>query len=292
MHAFPGMIRDRARRHPVACFLLVTCAVSWGAWLPYAAAGRHVTIGLSAPYLLGLIGPLVGAFVTTALVGGRPGLRELLARMVRVRTGGPWWIVALGAPILVAGASYVLATAYSVMLLAPVNLPTWGELGAFNGFPITNALALWAMLVVVNGFGEETGWRGFLLPELQRRWSPLAAGALVGVCWALWHAPAFLVSETYRLMPAAMLPVFFVGIVAGSVFLTWLYNRGRQSIALVAVCHGTFSLLTGSLAGRGLLAAAETAAVIVFAAALLVQELRATHRERTGRLARHGMAPG
>ena len=123
------MIVERARRHPIACFVVITYAVTWTAWLSLAATGHTVTVGFSAPYLLGLLGPLVGAFATTAIVTGRSGIRELLARMIRVRTGGPWWLIALGLPIVVAGASYVMVAAYSVMLLAPVDLPTWWTLG-------------------------------------------------------------------------------------------------------------------------------------------------------------------
>lgn len=177
------MIRDRVRRHPVICFLAVTYAVTWIPWLSVAASGHEVTRGLSMPYLVGLLGPLVGALATTAIASGRSGVRDLLGRMIRVRVGGPWWLVAVGAPLMVAGASYVVAVTYSIFLLAPTDLPTWSELGVFNGFPITNAMILWVMLVAVNGFGEETGWRGFLLPQLQRRWSPLVASVIVGVVW-------------------------------------------------------------------------------------------------------------
>lgn len=55
-----------------------------------------------------------------------------------------------------------------------------------------------AQLVVV-GFGyalffgggvsEEPGWRGFLLPRSQDRFSPLVASLMVWFPWALWHAP-------------------------------------------------------------------------------------------------------
>jgi membrane protease YdiL (CAAX protease family) len=118
----------------------------------------------------------------------------------------------------------------------------------------------------------------------------MTAGLVVGVFWALWHIPALFVVDTYRSMPVAMLPMFFVGILAGSVFLAWLYNRGRRSIALVAVWHGTFNLMTGTIAARGALAAVESTAVMVIAGALIVRELRAPHRH--DRPARHAIAAG
>jgi len=85
--------------------------------------------------------------------------------------------------------------------------------------------------------------------------------------------------------------MFFVGIVSGSVVLAWLYNRGRSSILLVAVCHGTYNWLSGSVGARGMLAAIESTAVMGIAAIVLIQELRAIRRERRGQAATHVMAP-
>lgn len=264
------------RRHRVAWFLAVTFAVTWGAWIPLAFAHRVVTVGLTPPYLLGLVGPLIGAVVATAICDGRQGLRDLLARMVRARVAPRWWAIALGLPIAVAIASYVIVTGYSIFLLAPVSLPRTDTLGQFNGFPMSNAVGMFVMLVVINGFGEETGWRGYLLPELQRDHAPLTSSLVVAGVWALWHVPAFFMTETYRQMPPALIPLFLLGLACGSVFLGWLYNHARNSILVVAVWHGTYNLLTGSLGARGGLAAVETMVVIAIAIGLVIQELR-TH---------------
>jgi CAAX protease family protein len=253
----------RIRRHPIVCFVVVTYAVTWSLWIPLAL-GNRVTVGSSPAFVLGLFGPMIGAFVTTAIVSGRRGVRDLFARMVRFRAGR-WWLIALALPVAI-GAGAVMA----MWMVAPGELPAWRELGQFNGFPVVNAVALWAMLIA-SGYGEETGWRGFLLPQL-RGHAPLRAGLVVGVFWALWHVPAFFVVDTYRSMPIAMLPMFFLGILSGSVFLTWLYNRGRRSIALVAVWHGTYNLLSGTVAARGALAAAESTAVMIIAGVLLIRE--------------------
>jgi uncharacterized protein len=259
------------RRHRVACYLGVTFAVTWGAWLGLAAMGRTVTAGFSPLYMIGLVGPLLGAVVTTAIVGGRRGVRDLAAQMLRVRVGMRWWGVAAGLPLVIAATTYIVLTAYSMFMFAPVALPTTATLGQLTGFPITHPIVLAGLLIAINGFGEETGWRGFLLPALQRRWSPLVASLIVAVIWAAWHAPAFLINANYRAMPVAMLPMFFAGLVCGSLFLTWLYNRGSGSIALVAVWHGLFNLMTGTVGAGGALAAVESTAVMAIAIGLLVR---------------------
>jgi membrane protease YdiL (CAAX protease family) len=284
-------MRDVFARHRIALFLVVTYTVTWGAWGALAIVGHRVGPGFEPLYVLGLFGPMIGAVVTTVIADGRDGLRDLGARMIRIRTGLRWWLVGLGLPLAVYAATYVVLAGYSVFLFAPVRLPTAATLGQFNGFPVTNAAALLVMLVFVNGFGEETGWRGFLLPALQRRRSPLVASLLVVACWAPWHVPAFLVADTFRTMPVAMIPMWLLGLVAGSIFLTWLYNRGNRSIALVAAFHGTFNLLSGTVGVRGAIAAVESTAVMIAAAILVIRELRATRQDRSGHISHHVMAP-
>ncbi len=274
-------MRALVRRHRIASFLAVTYAISWAAWLGLASAHRVIGPGLSPGYLLGLVGPLVGAVAITAIADGRRGLRDLGARMIRVRVGVRFWAIALGVPVAIYAATYVVLAAYSMFLLAPVTLPTWASVGQLDGFPMVNAAALLVLVLVINGFGEETGWRGFLLPELQRRHSPLAAALLVTAAWAPWHVPAFLINETYRHMPVAMIPMFFLGLVAGSIFLTWLYNRGRCSIALVAGFHAMFNLTSASVGARGPIATMESTAIMMLAAALVARAFRGEHAVRT-----------
>ncbi|WP_425557947.1 CPBP family intramembrane glutamic endopeptidase [Kitasatospora paracochleata] len=105
----------------------------------------------------------------------------------------------------------------------------------FSGVP--SRWGLWgvaAALLVVDGLGEETGWRGFALPALQRRHSPLVATLLLTVAWAGWHAPMFVVVDTYHSIAGPLLVGWFIGLFCGAVVLTWLYNRSG-SILLVAI---------------------------------------------------------
>jgi membrane protease YdiL (CAAX protease family) len=126
--------------------------------------------------------------------------------------------------------------------------------------------------------GEETGWRGYALPRLQQRHSPLVATVVLAAIWVLWHAPLFLLVDTYRSFTLAMLAAWIFGLCCGAVVLSWLYNRSGGSILLVAVWHATYNVVSGTDAATGLLAATTTTLVAALAIALVVLEVRAARR--------------
>ena len=45
---------------------------------------------------------------------------------------------------------------------------------------------------------EEMGWRGVGYDRLQRQMTPLAASLLLGIAWATWHIPLFLIDGTFQ----------------------------------------------------------------------------------------------
>jgi membrane protease YdiL (CAAX protease family) len=84
---------------------------------------------------------------------------------------------------------------------------------------------------VVIGFGEEIGWRGWLLPSLAQRRTFGTAAGITGFVWAIWHAPVFLSGPTVALS-------YLLLIASLTVVLAWLWKRSGGSIALVAIAHG------------------------------------------------------
>jgi membrane protease YdiL (CAAX protease family) len=213
----PGWIR----RHPLAAFLLVCFGLTWAALIPAVAASRG-WLPLSIPTWLVLPlagwGPGLAAF-SVAVATGRGG--ELLARITRWRLGLGWYAVALLGP----GVLYAAAVALNALLG-----------GTLSRLPALSPTLL-VGLVLVLGFDlltheEEIGWRGFLLPCLLERYSPLEASLVVGIVSAAWHLPYFL----WLAHPLASTPLaaFAFFTLAGSVILTWLY-RGAGGSAVPAI---------------------------------------------------------
>lgn len=68
----------------------------------------------------------------------------------------------------------------------------------------------------------------------------------------------------------AFVPMILLGMLSGTIFLTWLYNSTSGSLLIVILWHGTYNFITASRAGEGLIAAIVTAFVMVWAVVVVV----------------------
>ena len=112
-------------------------------------------------------------------------------------------------------------------------------------FWISLALGLIAGVTVnaVAAFGEELGWRGLLLRELE----PLGlwrCSALIGLIWGFWHAPLILHGHNYPEHPWAGVFLMTAMTVLLSPLLSYLTIRANSVLAS-SVFHGTFNATAG-----------------------------------------------
>lgn len=107
----------------------------------------------------------------------------------------------------------------------------------------------YALLVIVEfgysffvggGVSEEPGWRGFLLPRLQDRFSPLVASLLVWFPWALWHAPLDFAGYAGSTLAAYLRTRVFI-LIPLCIIITWVYNRCGKTILSAALFHSAFN---------------------------------------------------
>ena len=247
-----------------------------GALATVDAQRTVIDFGSAVPlYVAGLVGPALAASSVTAATEGRSGLRDLLARTVRWRVGRRWYAIAVGVPLALG----VLAVLITVAFGAP-----WPDLAGFGviaGLPATSAVVIVRYAVVVNGLGEEIGWRGFALPALQRSLSPLTAVVVLSLVWAGWHLPLLPLLTSFRVISGpALLPLFWFGMFTLTVVLAWIYNRSGGSILMAALFHGLYNVIAGTAAALGGLNTIFTVFLMVWATALVVLDVRA---RRAGR---------
>jgi len=96
------------------------------------------------------------------------------------------------------------------------------------------------VFLLLEAAGEEIGWRGYALPTLQTDLSGLNSALIIGVVWAIWHLPLFLIAG----LPQASLPFapFLVWIVSQSIIFAWVYNSTEGSLLFAIVFHTAINL--------------------------------------------------
>jgi uncharacterized protein len=216
-----GTMRDFPRLHPLVLYFVLACALAWGC----IAVGFIDQFHFWVP-ILGAFAPGVAAIVVTGLNSGESGVRALLGKLGRWRVGVGWYVVTLGLPFaedaLAAGVATVLGR-FSAARLPPV-------------FPILPAM--W--VVFLFAAGEELGWRGFALPHLRTRRSPIVASLIVGTLHALWHWPVLLLPHQY-LSGVPVLP-WSVFVLSDAIIFTWIITNTGGSVLMCALYHGCTNL--------------------------------------------------
>lgn len=179
---------------------------------------------------IGLFGAIAAAIVCGFIFASAAQSRSsTLHSIVRWRAPLRWWWIAafLMAALLLVSFGIALATGEELPESVRAGLP-WG---AWLGFVVRSAL--FTLLVV--GIGEETGWRGWMLPELLKRYTPLKSSILVGLVWGMWHLPLFIVGA-YPGPADAVVEYLFIGPML-SILLTWMFNRTGGNLLLAIVFH-------------------------------------------------------
>jgi hypothetical protein len=115
---------------------------------------------------------------------------------------------------------------YLVINLVLVGLGQKLELGSLAGLAPAY-IGTFLLVATVGGGMEEPGWRGFALPRMEARYSPLVSTLVVGLAWGIWHVPLY--------GPAG----FIVPLIL-AFYYTWLYNRTGR-VLLCLLLHASFT---------------------------------------------------
>jgi membrane protease YdiL (CAAX protease family) len=216
-------IRAAIHRHEVIAFVVLTLTFSWGWWIlvPQLVGADGLSRGLVIP---GAFGPVIAAGIVVRLSGG--SLRAWASQALRWRVPPRWYLAAIGIPI-----GIILVGVGGALLVAggPVE---------FSVVPqrLTLFVATFLVATLIGGGQEEFGWRGFALPRLQDSYSALTASLAIGVVWAVWHLPVFMLGAPRNQSGNFLL--YTVLVIGLSILLTWQYNSTGGSVLLAMFLHG------------------------------------------------------
>ncbi len=230
----------------IVIFLVLAFGIAWLTGLVIYVNGglvnsRKVGPGLPLAFILlafpYMWAPAIAHILTRLLT--REGWKDVGLRL-HFRQGWPYWLMGWVVPGLLTiiggvvyyllfprffdptleGVRQALSRATVLGRLSPWTFVAAQAIGAIIISPIANAIGT---------FGEEFGWRAYLLPKLMALgWK--RAVLLLGVIWGVWHWPVIFMGYEYGFKypgyPWAG-PLLFIWIVfCFGTFLAWITLRG------------------------------------------------------------------
>jgi membrane protease YdiL (CAAX protease family) len=184
-----------------------------------------------------LLPSAISAWIISGAFSRDSGIRTLLRTLVAPPDWRWCFIALLSLPAFLM-ITVVLGYALGLPVINPVPGVPIGALTALIAVRFFHYLLFTAVF-------EEPGWRGFLLPRLQRRFSPLMATILVWLPWAVWHLPLDF-SRPGGWSLAAILQLRGPTLLVVSILITGLYNRSRGALLSPVLFHagmGSFPFL-------------------------------------------------
>ncbi len=207
--------------------------------------GRGAEAFLYAVCVLGLAVATVNYRVLPPLFPLTPTITAVIVLLIsRGLDRGAWvdlgftvlgirtWLVACTIPLLALGGGLVAA---QVLGLTTPSLPE-----GISGLEFVVVSLALIELSSIAAFGEELGWRGFLVPRLAGL-GRVGAGLASGALWAAWHIPLYGVNPN---MAAFTLAVIAIGFIANEL------RAATGSTWPAAILHGAHNAggtITGTL---------------------------------------------
>jgi membrane protease YdiL (CAAX protease family) len=233
--------RSIVSEHPLASYFVLAFLISWAFALPLLLSTVGAIPTKVSPYLHSAVlsGPLLSAVIVTAITKGRHGVNSLLSKLVDFRIGLAWLFTAILSPVI------ILVLALLLLSLSGADMPDLALLGRSSSLPGLGVAATVAVMLIA-AIEEEVGWRGFALPRLQASRSAFASTILLSLIWFAWHLPMFWYRPTFASPTPFMFVGVFLGLLAGAIILTWLFNSTAGSLPAVILWHGIWSSIAAS----------------------------------------------
>jgi membrane protease YdiL (CAAX protease family) len=178
-----------------------------------------------------VIGPTLAAFVMTAITKGKPGVKALWRRFWNRNLSLKWLLIAL---LGFEGLRLVTNLAVRTIEGRPYPIVDTSN-------PFWMNIPLFLATFISSGMGEEFGWRGYVLPRLQAKWNALTSSIVLGLLWAAWHIPAFMIpniSPLYQRNFLEWLPMALLF----TVICTWIFNNTEGSVLAAAIFHASLNI--------------------------------------------------
>ena len=238
-------------------FIVLTCVVSWAIagiaiWLGvHEAQGLTYTIFGAAYMWL----PAICAIILQLIHKEKP------FRNLNISFKLNWWFLvagivpivysfmALGISLLFPNVSFSV-TFEGLLSMLPAEQAELAQQQLSQYSPavyllLTVVSAIFAGYTInaIFAFGEEFGWRGYLLRALKNK-KLLPVSLIIGVVWGLWHFPLILIGHNYPQHPVAGVGMMMIFCILLSPMMIYIVIKSK-SVITAAILHGSNNAIAG-----------------------------------------------
>ena len=227
-------------------YIALSYGLIWAAGLAFYLSGTMVaSFSGAAPWLVSLCMfiPLVATLIC------QKSSKEPLLRGIGIRWKvNRWWFLGWFTFPVIALLTLLFTHWISGIDTHSEIMQALGETLPFGPVGATAITLLSGMLAgaTINGlfaFGEEVGWRGYLLKQFEGR-SFLGTAVVIGIIWGLWHAPLILMGHNYPQHPQWGVLMMVVVCILMS-FIIQYFRVKSGSVIVAAIMHGTCNGVAG-----------------------------------------------
>ena len=114
-----------------------------------------------------------------------------------------------------------------------------GETAPDPLFPVFAAPILLVLFFIFALF-EEVSWMGYAFGPMENRWHALKASLILGLIWAIWHLPLYILAGQEPLWIAGQ----FISLIAIRILIVWIFNNTQKSVFAAILFHAVYNVCT------------------------------------------------
>ncbi|MHA2393134.1 MAG: CPBP family glutamic-type intramembrane protease [Promethearchaeota archaeon] len=223
---------DIKLRRSLLSFFGLVFLISIPIWIISAITAPFIPEGLpvnNIGFIL-VFTPIIVALILTYKTSGKESAKKLLKRAfdIKLIDNKLWYL-----PIL------FLVPIVAFLSLGLMVLLGMGYLENSISFV---AIPILFFIFIIFSIAEQVGWQGYAYDIMETKWGSLRSAFLLGMIWAIWHIPLWLIIN----LPGGILSIigqcFYT--VALRVLIVWIYNKANKSVFTAVIIHAISNICT------------------------------------------------
>ncbi len=230
-------MRSSINKYPITSFVVINYLISWTFLYPCyqlimnAEDGEFPLLALIG--FIGAYGPSIAALIIVGTQNGVKGIKDLFRKFLIWKVKPLWYISILILPLFIYGLSIALVAGNTV-IGDPDYWAFWKSIAPF-----------YLLALPFGPLGEELGWRGYLLPELLKKYDIWQSSFILGIIWTVWHTASFT-------FPGAAIPsvlevslwtlfLYLLNILSETLLMTYFFLKTKGSVLIAVILHASFN---------------------------------------------------